>query len=217
MHKASLDQRERRFAAGVAAGKSLRHAAKDAGYAPSIAEKKAYKILRAPRVQSFLTEALEQAGITAKKIVQPIVDALPAKRTVAIKGPDGEIFLETEYPDVWLQLEGFDRCERLYRAFLTKQEMPSPPRGSLSVVIVRASDLERARQRQERRAIEVNPKKALEVSIVKKDSVPMPETLLQCGPKFRGPTTLARSFLELLAAFHEHLHLLRCRKQFLIQ
>ena len=147
MLKEIPDKRERKFVAGVAAGKSLRQAATDAGYAPSTAEKKAYKILRAPRVQSFLTEALEQAGITARKIVQPIVDALQAKRTVAMKGPDGEIYLETEYPDIRLQLEGFDRAERLYGATLTKHEVPPPPRGKLTVVIVRASDLKKVQER----------------------------------------------------------------------
>jgi terminase small subunit-like protein len=172
MHKASLDQRERRFAAGVAAGKSLRQAAKDAGYATSTAEKKAYKILRGPRVQSFLTEALEQAGITAKKIAQPIVDALQAKRTVAIKGPDGEIHLETEYPDIRLQLEGYDRAEKLYGVTLTKQETPPPARGSLTVVIVRASDLKKAKERAERSAVEINPEKTLEFSIARKGNVP---------------------------------------------
>jgi len=171
MHREIPDKRERKFAAGVTAGNSLRQAAKDACYSPSTAEKKAYKILRAPRVQSFLNEALEQADITAKKIVQPIVDALEAKRTVAIKGPDGEIHLETEYPDIRLQLEGYDRAERLCGVTLTKEEMP-PPQGSTTVVIARASDLEKARARQEEKAVEVNPKKTLEVSIVKKTSVP---------------------------------------------
>jgi len=71
MHQESLDKRERKFVAGVAAGKPLRQAAKDAGYATSTAEKKTYKILRAPREQSFLTNSLEQAGITAKKIAAP--------------------------------------------------------------------------------------------------------------------------------------------------
>jgi len=47
------------------------------------------------------------------KIVQPIVDALQAQRTVAIKGPDGEIHLETEYPDHRMRLEAFDRAEWL--------------------------------------------------------------------------------------------------------
>jgi|SRR5215831_2924176 len=85
MHKGSLDKRERKFAAGVAAGKSLRQAAREAGYAPSTAEKKAYKIVRSPRVQSFLTDAMERLGVTAEMIVQPIKNALLAKRTVAIK------------------------------------------------------------------------------------------------------------------------------------
>ena len=104
--------------------------------------------------------------------MQPIVDALEAKRTVAMKGQDGEVHLETEYPDHRIRLEGFDRAERLYGVTLTKEEMPPPPKGNLTVVILRASDLEEARARQEQKAVEVNPKKTLEVSIVKKANIP---------------------------------------------
>ena len=172
MHKEIPDKRERTFVAGVAAGKSLRQAATDAGYAPSTAEKKAYKILRAPRVQSFLTEVLEQAGVTAKKIVQPIVDALQATKTVRVKTALGKYEVKTDEPDIPLRLEGFDRAERLYGVTLTKQEVPPPPKGNLTVVIVRASDLEKARAREEQKVLEANPKQTLEVSIVKKDSVP---------------------------------------------
>src|SRR5215831_11247005 len=171
MHKGSLDKRERKFAAGVAAGKSLRQAAREAGYAPSTAEKKAYKIIRSPRVQSFLTDAMEKLGVTAEMIVQPIKNALLATRTVAIKTKEGEVQLKTDEPDVRLQLEGFDRAERLYGVTLTKHEVPPLPRGNLTVVIVRASDLEKARERAERPAVEISPKKAREVSIVKNDRV----------------------------------------------
>jgi len=113
MHQESLDKRERKFVAGVAAGKPLRQAAKDAGYATSTAEKKAYKILRAPREQSFLTNSLEQAGITRRRSLHPMVDALQARRRVAINGPDGGIELETEFPDHRMRLDAFDGAERL--------------------------------------------------------------------------------------------------------
>ena len=79
---------------------------------------------------------------------------------------------KTDEPDVRLQLEGFDRAERLYGVTLTKHEVPPPPKGSLTVVIVRASDLKRAQERAERPAVEISPKKAREVSIVKNDRVP---------------------------------------------
>jgi|SRR5215831_117034 len=167
-----LTAKERRLAKGVAAGKPVREAALAAGYSKSVAKTKAYKIIKLPRVQSFLTEALERLGVTAEMIVQPIADALKAKRTVAVKGPNDEMRVETEYPDHKIRLEAFDRCDRLYGASLTKQEVPPPPRGNLTVVILRASDLKRAQERAERPAVEINPKKALEVSIVKKLGVP---------------------------------------------
>src|SRR5215831_7663519 len=125
MHKGSLDKRERKFAAGVAAGKSLRQAAREAGYAPSTAEKKAYKIIRSPRVQSFLTDALEKLGMTAERIVKPIVVALEAKRTVGVKSKEGVLALKTDEPDHRIRMEAFDRVERLYGVTLTKHEVPS--------------------------------------------------------------------------------------------
>jgi len=167
-----LTRRERRLAKGVAAGKPVREAALAAGYSSSVAKTKAYKIIRSPRVQSFLTDAMEKLGVTAEMIVQPIKNALLATRTVAIKTKEGEVQLKTDEPDVRLQLEGFDRAERLYGVTLTKHEVPPLPRGNLTVVIVRASDLEKARARQDQKAIEVNTKKTLEVTIVKKTSVP---------------------------------------------
>jgi len=68
-------------------------------------------------------------------------------------------------------LEAFDRCERLYGASLTKQDVPSPTQGDLAVVIVRASDLEKAQQRQEWKTVEVNVvgKTPIPVSIAKRE------------------------------------------------
>ena len=59
MNKQGLDKRERKFIAGVVAGKSDIQAAKDAGYAKSTAEKKASAIFNRPLVQSELTKAFE--------------------------------------------------------------------------------------------------------------------------------------------------------------
>ena len=42
-----------------------------------------------------------------------MVDALQARRRVAINGLDGGIELETEYPDHRMRLDAFDGAERL--------------------------------------------------------------------------------------------------------
>jgi hypothetical protein len=80
MKKLGLDKRERKFIAGVAAGKSDIQAAKDAGYSKSTAEKKAYSILKRPLVQSELTKALELCGVKLADIMLPIAKALKATR-----------------------------------------------------------------------------------------------------------------------------------------
>lgn len=168
----TLTQKERRLVEGVASGLDAKNAALKAGYAPTTARSKAYKIIKSHRVQSFLTDALEKLSATPEMIIKPVFDALNATRIVALKGPDGEIYLETEYPDIRLQLEGFDRAVRLFGVTLTKAEAPKAPKGNLTVVIVRASDLKKAKERAERSAIEINPKKTLEFSIARKGNVP---------------------------------------------
>ena len=83
---------------------------KQAGYAPSTAEKKAYQIVCRPQIQSFLTEALEALGVTAKQLVQPIKDGLEACEVVRTK--DGNIL--TDHPDHRVRLQAHDRAVVLY-------------------------------------------------------------------------------------------------------
>jgi len=101
-NKLTLDERERRFVKGVVAGKSLTQAAKDAGYARSTAEKKAYAILQRPLVRSALTNALGRLGVTLEHIVQPIADALKATRSFVNK--DG-LMVGSQVPDHKIRLE----------------------------------------------------------------------------------------------------------------
>jgi hypothetical protein len=101
-NKLTLDERERHFVKGVAEGKSMIQAAKDAGYSKSTAEKKSYSILQRPLVRSALTNALEQVGVTLEHIVQPIADALKATRSYVNK--DG-LMVESQVPDHKIRLE----------------------------------------------------------------------------------------------------------------
>ena len=101
-NRQTLDERERRFVKGVAAGKSRIQAAKDAGYAQSTAEKKSYAILQRPLVKSELTKALERAGMTLVHIVQPIAYALKATKSYVNK--DG-LMVESQVPDHKIRLE----------------------------------------------------------------------------------------------------------------
>jgi hypothetical protein len=99
----TLDERERRFVKGVAAGKSRIQAAKDAGYAQSTAEKKSYAILQRPLVKSALTEAMVRIGMTHEMMVQPLKDALTATRSYV--DPKSGLLVETQVPDHKMRLE----------------------------------------------------------------------------------------------------------------
>ena len=110
MDKHGLDKRERKFVAGVAEGKSLTQAAKDAGYAKSTAEKKASAILSRPLVKSELTKALEACGVKFADILRPIADALKARKSYV--HPKAGL-LESGFPDHAIRLAAGDRAIRL--------------------------------------------------------------------------------------------------------
>jgi phage terminase small subunit len=137
-------EKERRFVEGVAKGQSPHKAALAAGYSRSTAKSKSYKIIRSHRVQSFLTDALERLQVTPDMIVQPLFEALQATKIVHVKTPQGTLEIKTDEPDHRVRLEAYDRIERLYGVTLTRPELPVPAKGNLTVVIVRASDLEKA-------------------------------------------------------------------------
>ena len=110
MNRLGLDKRERKFVAGVAEGKSLTQAAKDAGYAKSTAEKISSSILNRLLVRSELTKALEACGVKFADIVLPIAKALKATRHFVHPkfGMQNTIF-----DDHQVQLNAADRAIRL--------------------------------------------------------------------------------------------------------
>ncbi len=110
MWKKKGKRSQRAVALGLAQGLSQIEAVKQAGYSDSTAEKKAYRIVRHPQVQSVLTEALEALGVTAKKIMQPVIDGLEACEVV--KTEDGKIL--TDYPDHKIRFMAHDRAVQLY-------------------------------------------------------------------------------------------------------
>ncbi len=110
MWKKKGKRSQRVVALGLAHGLSQIEAVKQAGYADSTAEKKAYRIVRHPQVQSVLTEALEALGVTAKKIMQPVIDGLEACEVV--KTEDGKIL--TDHPDHKIRFMALDRAVALY-------------------------------------------------------------------------------------------------------
>ncbi len=110
MWKKKGKRSHRAVALGLAHGLSQIEAVKQAGYPSSTAEKKAYRIVRHPHVQSFLTEALEALGVTAKKIMQPVIDGLEACEVV--KTEDGKIL--TDYPDHKIRFMAHDCAVQLY-------------------------------------------------------------------------------------------------------
>ena len=128
-----MSVKERKLVQGILKGKSVRQAVKDAGYAKSTAEVKSYGILQRPRVQSFLTGALERAGITPDALAKPIQEALQAR--VRVTNRRLGTVVETELPDHQTHLQAYDRVVAAYGAVPRAMEMPEPALPSLSVTI----------------------------------------------------------------------------------
>lgn len=77
-----LTLREHKLVKGVAAGKTKRQAAIDAGYSgktPEVVSTIASNTLKKVNVQEALHEELARQGITLEAIVKPIADGLKAK------------------------------------------------------------------------------------------------------------------------------------------
>ena len=128
----------KKIARGLARGLNGADALRQAGYAESTIDKKGYRIIRQPQVQSFLTEALEALGVTAKQILQPIKDGLEACEVV--KTDDGTIL--TDHPDHKVRFMAHDRAVVLYGLTAkhsdhlpTEPPQPAPP-VSFNIVFV---------------------------------------------------------------------------------
>ena len=135
---------QRAVALGLAQGLSQIEAVKQAGYADSTAEKKAYQIVQHPQVQNFLTESLEALGVTAQKIMQPIKDGLEACEVVRTE--DGKLL--TGHPDHKVRFMAHDRAVALYglgtkHPVAPEGEVPRPlPPVNIQVNFVSPKDRE---------------------------------------------------------------------------
>ena len=125
--------RERRLVQGVLSGQPVNHAARAAGYSPSSAASNSYVILNRPRVKSFLTEALERAGLTEDRLAAPLLDALGAR--VRIINPRTMDAIETDLPDHTARLAAVDRIAALYGCVPKRVELPDSPMPNLIVNI----------------------------------------------------------------------------------
>lgn len=93
--------RQRAVALNLAKGMNPEQAAIEAGYSPTTARKKAYRIIRHPVVQSLLTECCERVLQKTHKsiddLLEPFVSALGAK--VVVKMPAAGRAVQTTVVD----------------------------------------------------------------------------------------------------------------------
>lgn len=129
--------KEKKLVKGLIEGKTQEAAGIEAGYTPSVARARISDIIARPRVQSFLTDALERLGVQPGDIVGPLADALKACKRVKI--PFDNALLEVDAPDHATRLAAYDRVSALYGVIPREVEMPAPPRPAMVVVIRQAA------------------------------------------------------------------------------
>lgn len=97
--KRPLTVREAKLIMGVAAGKTKRQAAKDAGYTGSdeVVSVTASQVLNKPNVKEAMQTALEQAGVTIEGIAEVVADGMKANRVFIIG--DGDQAMADIQPD----------------------------------------------------------------------------------------------------------------------
>jgi len=78
-----LTMRERKFIAGLAAGKTQKQAAIDAGYSQKSADCLAYQTLQKATVQTAFQKILEKQGITDEKLGEVLAEGLDATKVIA--------------------------------------------------------------------------------------------------------------------------------------
>ena len=125
----------------MARGLSATEAVRQAGYAESTVQKKAYQIVQRPLVQSALTDALERQGLTMEKLMKVYLDALEANHVV--KSSERLEAVETEVPDVRMRMDAANHVAQFYGGVPQSVEMPGPVPEGLTVIIECATPNER--------------------------------------------------------------------------
>jgi Terminase small subunit len=110
--------RRKAVAKNLAIGMKPEEALLEAGYSPTTARKKAYRVIRHPEVQSLLTESvtrvLTQENKKVDDIVRPYVKALDA--TVVVKMPAAGMVVQTSVVDHSTRMAAATHLIGLYSA-----------------------------------------------------------------------------------------------------
>ena len=105
-----LTLRQRKVVKGLLEGKTRSEALIRAGYAESTSQHKASQIINQPRIQSFLTDALEKVGLTADVLTKILKEAARACLVIEREGK----LIQTNIPDHRTRLTAYDRIVAAY-------------------------------------------------------------------------------------------------------
>lgn len=88
--KKGLTPRERKLIKGVAAGKSIKASAIEAGYSPKTGRESGSRALRNVTVKTALEKLMDKVGLSDAKVLQAHADLIAANKTVSVIPAKGE-------------------------------------------------------------------------------------------------------------------------------
>ena len=143
-----LTPRERKLIKGVAAGKSIKAAAIEAGYSPRTGRESGSRALRNVTVKTELEKLMDKVGLSDSKVLQAHADLIGANKTVSIvpvkpkQGEQGETegrdasASSVEFVDVpdWMaRAKGIDMAHKIKGRYIEKKEISGPNGGPVDV------------------------------------------------------------------------------------
>jgi terminase small subunit-like protein len=118
-----MKSRAHRVAAELVKGASATKALIAAGYSPHYANSWGYRVIQQPEIQSLVTEALREAGLTMQQVIQPYLQGLQAKKSQRVKEP----IEESDIADLEVRMAAADRICRLMGQIPSAPDYPDPP------------------------------------------------------------------------------------------
>ena len=136
--KKGLTPRERILIRGVAAGKSLKASATEAGYSAKTGRVSAGRALRNITVRTALEKLMDKVGLSDAKVFKAHADLIAANKTVSIVPAKGETegrdatassveFVDV--PDWQARAKGIDMAHKIKGRYIERHEVSGPGGG----------------------------------------------------------------------------------------
>ena len=140
--KKGLTPRERKLIQGVAAGKSIKASAIEAGYSPKTGRESGSRALRNVTVRTALDKLMDKVGLSDSKVLQAHADLIAANKTVSVipvkgetegRGATSSSVEFVDVPDWQARAKGIDMAHKIRGRYIERKEITGPDGGAIPV------------------------------------------------------------------------------------